>query len=181
MTLTGLRTCSTCSKSFREEPNWAGQCPSCSQLCLLLPYGWTMIDSSVRKQRPANVHPREWVRDERNGLIKVEDGCWNWQPGQHHAPQASPALFDSPLAPEMHWAVAGRSGRQVPAYYIFLNAPPASLKQPEADHLCCNRRCVNPDHIEWTSKDENTRRNHIRERYSRLWQKLGQEAKPEPP
>lgn len=167
-----LHTCSTCSKTFHGyEPNWLGQCQDCGYVCRLVPFGWTAVDTSFRRQRPAHVHPRDWVLDPENGFVKKDGatGCWNWQPGQHHAPQASPALFESRLAPEMHWAVRGKTARQVPAYYLMLDAPPEGMRQPEADHLCCNRRCINPEHIEWVSKDENTRRNAIRERYSRLW------------
>ena len=185
MSLGSIWTCSTCSKTIQnEEPNWLGQCESCSALCRLVPYGWTQVDTSFRRQRPAHVHPRVWVLDPANGLLKIRpepeqgadrnplnypESCWEWQPGQHHAPQASPALFESPMAPEMNWAVVGKRARQVPAYYLFLPAPPKTMLEPEADHLCCNRRCVNPGHIEWVTKSENTRRNAIRERYSVRW------------
>ena len=177
MSLKQLHMCSTCSKSFTEEPSWMGQCKDCAGLCTLVPFGWTMIDTSFRRQRPANVHPRNWVMDPDNGLVKVDEltMCWNWQPGQHHGPQASPALFESVLAPNMHWAVKGKRARQVPAYYLFLNAPPDGMREPEADHYCCNRRCINPDHIGWVTKTENTRRNAIRERFSKRWQVLRDE------
>ena len=174
-----LYTCSTCRRTIRQEPNNpVGQCPECEQLCFLVPPGWENKDTTIRMQRPVSINPKEWVLNPANKYIeRVPDteertGCWNWLPGAHHAPQASPSLFESPLAPEMHWAVKNRAGRQVPAYYLFMLAPPSGLSQPEADHLCCNRRCVNPHHIEWTSKTENTRRNAIRDRYARIKEQL---------
>lgn len=182
-----LNSCKTCSKAFKEDPNWLGQCPDCAQICWLTPVEWTPTDTTFRRQRPAHVHPRDWVLDPNNGLVAVAGAppdsapveypghCWEWQPGQHHAPQASPALFESPLAPEMHWATRGKSGRQVPAYYLFIGEPPEGLRQPEADHYCCNRRCINPLHISWVSKDENTRRNQVRARYAALRRSLQEE------
>ena len=184
-----LYTCSTCRRTIKHQPdNREGQCPECEHICFMVPAGWENRDTTIRMQRPVSIHPKEWVLNPLNKYIQIlpdkEDdsftGCWNWLPGAHHAPQASPSLFESPLAPEMHWAVKSRAGRQVPAYYLFMDAPDPKLLQPEADHLCCNRRCVNPDHIEWTSKAENTRRNTIRDKYARIREKLVAEAEHTP-
>ena len=177
-----LASCSTCKRTLSpQNRNALGMCQSCVALCELVPEGWTNKETTFRKQRPDSVHPKDWLLDPANGYIDrdVRD-CWNWLPGQHHAPQASPSLFTSPLAPEMAWAVRGRAGRQVPAYYLFLRPPPEGMREPEADHLCCNRRCVNPDHIEWTSKAENTRRNAVRAAFSELRAGLQAEGRWDP-
>lgn len=43
-------------------------------------------------------------------------------------------------------------------------APPMSTDQETVDHLCCNRRCVNPDHLQLISRTENSRLRHQRRR-----------------
>jgi hypothetical protein len=68
------------------------------------------------------------------------NGCWN-----HRGPYTSKGY--------------GRSGRFGPAhryYWTMLRGPiPDGLT---IDHLCLNKKCVNPDHLELVTASENTRR-----------------------
>jgi len=38
------------------------------------------------------------------------------------------------------------------------------------DHLCCNRTCVNPDHLECVTLSENVKRMHSRSPWGRIKQ-----------
>jgi hypothetical protein len=47
------------------------------------------------------------------------------------------------------------------AYELFVGTIPAGLT---IDHLCANKSCVNPTHLEVVSRGENTRRGRVRRR-----------------
>lgn len=58
--------------------------------------------------------------------------------------------------------VGGRKGKKLYAhrvsYNLFVGEVPEGL---DLDHLCRNRRCVNPDHLEPVTRGENTRRGDL--------------------
>ncbi len=51
-----------------------------------------------------------------------------------------------------------RDGRQYFAHRVALALAGVDLGENDVDHLCRNRRCVNPDHLEPVSTKENTAR-----------------------
>jgi hypothetical protein len=110
--------------------------------------------------------PTRWVRksltDPRQ--YEVDDsGCWNWIGTLSHNGYASMSV-DYKHRRATHVFLKEISGIDVP-------------KGMHADHLCYNRKCVNPDHLEVVEPIENFRRKRnlklsmdqadtIRERYN---------------
>jgi hypothetical protein len=96
--------------------------------------------------RFVNGHSRRRPRESRYEIDTLT-GCWNWI-GQI-SKDGYPAGTMS----------AGPDGRQMIAHRLFFEeakgAIPAGLV---IDHLCGNRRCVNPDHLEAVTQKVNVQR-----------------------
>lgn len=78
-------------------------------------------------------------------LAKVEktDDCWNWIGAINSGGYAS--FFNGKKVMSAHrWS-----------YEHFVGKIPAGL---DIDHLCRNRRCVNPEHLEPVTRQVNVRR-----------------------
>lgn len=75
--------------------------------------------------------------------ISTPDGCWRW----------TDVLVANGYG---YLGIGGRSGRKVQAhrlaYELFIGPIPDGL---EIDHLCRNRWCVNPDHLEAVTRRTN--------------------------
>lgn len=87
---------------------------------------------------PATVTEKLWQRFERS-----ESGCWEW---------IGVVAADG----YGHYKTNGRPHQAHRVVYEFLVGPiPEGL---QLDHLCRNRKCVNPAHLEPVTAKENTRR-----------------------
>lgn len=81
---------------------------------------------------------RFWAKVDRTA-----SGCWEWM------------AFRKPSGYGQYSAGKRRLAAHRVAYILTVGHPPADL---DLDHLCRNRGCVNPDHLEPVTRRENLRR-----------------------
>lgn len=99
-------------------------------------YGWV-------KGQPKRFINGHHDKKHRPFLIDVETGCWEWQAN----------LIGTGYGQFRH---CGRSKLAHRHEYEWRYGPiPYGL---ELDHLCRNKRCVNPDHLEAVTHTENMQR-----------------------
>ena len=82
-------------------------------------------------------------------IIKVEpktSGCWIWTGSKNR--RGYGVLHAG-------WLGCSSLGAHRAAYEAFREPIPSGL---EIDHLCRNKSCVNPDHLETVTRSENVRR-----------------------
>lgn len=77
--------------------------------------------------------------------IDGQTGCWNWTGYIHHTGYGQIRLPDGPQTIYTHRV----------SYETFVGPIPDGL---QIDHLCRNRTCFNPEHLEPVTSKENTRR-----------------------
>ena len=84
--------------------------------------------------------------------VKDVDGCWEWQKSLTvHGGYAQMMLSLEPKKPHLY------TGHRA-SWLVFRGDIAAGL---QIDHLCRNRKCVNPDHLEPVSPKENTVRGEV--------------------
>jgi hypothetical protein len=84
---------------------------------------------------------------EARSVMEPNSGCWLWllSDGSHGYPQGSmPSVTGERVSLAHRMSYLAYKGK-IPAQY-------------EVDHLCRNRCCVNPDHLEATTKHANRAR-----------------------
>ena len=83
-----------------------------------------------------NVDERFWSK------VEITSGCWNWI-----------GCLREGYGRFRFFGKLGQAHRY--AYETFIGEIPEGL---EPDHLCRNRACVNPQHIELVTRSENVKR-----------------------
>lgn len=92
--------------------------------------------------RPVST-PQQLIEKNRNIL---ENGCWEWTATVNVNGYGSTQL-------------GGRKGKRVYAHRLSYEAYKGSIPEGlDLDHLCRNRKCVNPDHLEAVSRKINAHR-----------------------
>lgn len=84
------------------------------------------------------------------GKFTIGDGCWEWTAGKN---AAGYGVFKN-----RRWPQHSRLAHRV-LYTLLVGPIPAGL---ELDHLCRNRGCVNPKHLEPVTRRVNTLRGETR-------------------
>ena len=79
--------------------------------------------------------------------VDIETGCWNWTMSLGNNGYGKAHLKSRDLR---LYSVAHKV-----SYFIHRGPVPDGL---QLDHLCRNRRCINPDHLEPVTQAENLRR-----------------------
>src|SRR5438445_7928782 len=133
------RTCENCHQPFelleRLFPKF-NKGRFCSMTCWL-----------SYKNRPLS--DRFWSKVDKNGPIPTlhpELGpCWIWQGFLRPDGYGTLTCTEVPT----------RRAHRIAWLLTYLNLPDEPL---ELDHLCCNRRCVNPSHLHSVSRRENLMR-----------------------
>jgi len=93
-----------------------------------------------RKRRP--IDDRFWSKVDKNG----PNGCWLWLGSTREGYGQFCVEDNTPI------------GAHRVAMFLARGFPILPGRSMQFDHLCRNKRCVNPDHLEYVTAAENVRR-----------------------
>jgi hypothetical protein len=113
-------------------------CPACGVVFEMSPSraAEQLFCSNECRQSPAAAR----VRLAKKVVVDEATGCWNWTGG-----------IDS-----HGYSVASRSGKTVSGHRLSYELHVGQIPDDrELDHLCRNRRCVNPQHLEAVDRRTN--------------------------
>lgn len=100
---------------------------------------------SVMKNNVVPLTPEQRIQkylDDGTVVIDLETGCWNWL---GYCPR--------------RYGVLSYQGQNINAHVFFYLTLKGEIPDGlEPDHLCRNKLCVNPDHLEPVTHAENMRR-----------------------
>lgn len=128
-----------CSVDGCEEPHYGkGYCVSHYRF-------WKKYGDPLKRMRRTRLGPvRDTVAEALADRFEILDsGCWEWQGGR--LPQGYG---------QFSWRGVGKSAH-LWSWLVSVGPIPEGL---ELDHLCRNRGCINPDHLEPVTHAENVRR-----------------------
>lgn len=96
----------------------------------------------VKRRKTKTLEERFWAKVDRRG----EDECWNWMAGKSYG-----------------YGMFGlASGKMTQAHRVAWKLLVGKIpKRRELDHLCRNRACVNPNHLEPVTRSVNLRRSPL--------------------
>lgn len=103
------------------------------------------------------------VRDFPLGYVVLGNGCWEWVGARHSAG------YGVTTAKDVH----GRSYTEYAHRFMYERAHGPIPTGLEIDHLCRNRLCVRPDHLEAVTHRVNVHRGMVGETMNRTHCKYG--------
>jgi hypothetical protein len=88
---------------------------------------------------------RRWATQHLAHRVLLDDGCWEWVGAHDHSGYAQVSAKGGRTTVKVHRLM----------YELLVGPIPEGM---QIDHLCRNRGCVRPDHLEPVSHAENVRR-----------------------
>lgn len=83
---------------------------------------------------------RPWQKKKNRWIVDPETGCWEWQLAKNRD----------------GYEIEKRKGKTLNAYIYYYEDVYGSVPEGmELDHVCSNRGCVNPDHLEPVTHKQN--------------------------